>query len=128
MNELKLHDIKGLIEIPDYSLYLLLGLMLLVVILLFSILLYLYKWLRRKKVNIRKQSYTILTDMDFSNSKNAAYLITKHGRIIAKGQREKRLLENLIYDLEQYKYKKEILAINKKTQLLFEQFMESVDV
>lgn len=128
MNELQLHDIKGLVEIPDYSLYVLLSLIILGVILVLCLCIYGYKYLKKNTHTQEKVSASILKEMDFTITKQAAYLITHHGRIVAKTPRDKKLLEELILDLTQYKYKKNTPTMQPKTTLLFEQFMESIDV
>ena len=51
----------------------------------------------------------------------------QHGRIVARSEREKRLLRRVISNLEQYKYKKDV-ALFQINQKLFERFMESLDV
>lgn len=128
MNSLKIHDIKPLVEIPDFSLYIFIALILFLVT-IFSILGYfIYKIIRNKEVTEQKKSFEILKNLDFNDTKTAAYALTYHGRVVAATPREKKLLEELISELEQYKYKKVSPSISKETKQQIELFMDAVDV
>ncbi|RXK02940.1 hypothetical protein [Halarcobacter bivalviorum] len=126
--EIKLHDIKQLVEIPDFSFYLYL-LLLSVVILIIVLLIYLvYKLFKNRKKDERKTYYEILENIDFKQAKKSAYEITKYGKLLATSDREKKLIEELIEELEKYKYKKEVTSIDNEVKILFNRFMDSVDV
>lgn len=126
--EIKLHDIKQLVEIPDFSFYLYLFL-LSVVILIIVLLIYLvYKLFKNRKKDERKTYYEILENIDFEQAKKSAYEITKYGKLLATSDREKKLIEELIEELEKYKYKKEVTSIDNEVKILFNRFMDSVDV
>jgi hypothetical protein len=81
--------------------------------------LYLYVFLKIEK---------ILENIDFSNPKQSAYDITKYSRLLARNEREIRLCNDLIEDLEQYKYKKEVKDIDKSIQAKFSNFLDVIDV
>ena len=128
MNPLNIHDIKSLHTIPDYSLYLFIFLILLGIVVI-SILLYMiYKSIKNRSKNERKEYYQILQNIDFSNPKQAAYTITKYTRLLASTPREIKLTEELIHELEIYKYKKEIAPIEAQIITQFEILMEALDV
>lgn len=126
---LKIHDIKSLEQIPDYSIYIY---YLLIVVAIFASLVlvyFVYKFFTKDKNSIEKQYYKILKNIDFDNSKQAAYDICKYGKLLAKTQREKTLINDIYHDLEEYKYKKTVdKKISKKIKIKFETFMESLDV
>jgi uncharacterized BrkB/YihY/UPF0761 family membrane protein len=63
--DVKLHDIKPIVDVPDHS-YMLFVLLIIVSVLLFLALLYLlYRYFKNhKKVNIRKEHYKILDSLD----------------------------------------------------------------
>ena len=81
-----------------------------------------------RKTNDRKTYYNILKNIDFSDSKKAAYTITKYSRLLASNDREKKLANELIEDLEFFKYKKDVKNIDKMSKAKFLTFMEILDV
>lgn len=128
MNELKIHDIKNLVEVPDISFYLFISLIILAFLILCISIYLLYKKFKNKNKKIRKEYYKILQEIDFSKSKNAAYKITKYARLLAISQREIKLANELILQLEKHKYKKDVEDINKSIKIKYEIFMDALDV
>jgi len=119
----QIHDIKDIVKIPDNSIFIYYGLIILALIITITIIILVIKYFRNKKVNQKKIYFDILKDMEFKNSKEDAYLITKYLRLIVIDDREKILANELINELEIYKYKKEVSSIdisikNKLTTLL----------
>lgn len=128
MNELKIHDIKELVEIPDFSLYIYMLLWILGSLVFFILIFILIKLFLNRKKNKKKVYYNILKNMDLSNSKKAAYEITKYARLISHSEREKKLCHELIEELEEFKYKKDVEPLNDNFKILFGRFMDNVDV
>ncbi len=128
MNEIEIHDIKQLVDIPDFSLYIYLTLWILGVILFCIIVFLLFKYFKYRKKDKRKQYYKILKEIDLDDSKNSAYLITKYTRLLAISERDKKLSTELIEELESFKYKKEVAPLNDEVKILFGRFMDNVDV
>lgn len=126
--ELELHDIKGLVEIPDYSFILFCILVGLGIILIIAILYFIISYFRNKKQNQRKSWYKTLQELDLSDTKKAAYTITKYGTLLAQSEREKKIIKQIISQLEDHKYKKEVPPLSKQIKSEFHIFMESVDV
>jgi hypothetical protein len=124
----KLHDIKPLVEIPDNSFFIFLALVIFGLILLISIAFVLIRFFKNRKKSDRKRYFEILENIDFSNPKRSAYDITKYSRLLARNEREIRLCNDLIEDLEQYKYKKEVKDIDKSIQAKFSNFLDVIDV
>lgn len=119
----QIHDIKDIVKIPDNSIFIYYGLIILALFITLSILLLIIKYFRNKKINQKKIYFDTLKDLEFKNPKEDAYLITKYLRLIAIEDREKILANELINELEVYKYKKEVSNIdtsikNKLTTLL----------
>ena len=119
----KIHDIKDIVKIPDNSIFIYFALIFLGFILAISIIIFIIKYFKNKKENKRKIYFNILKNIEFKEAKNDAYTITKYLRLLVNEDREKRLAEDLIHELEQYKYKKEVSSIdtsvkNKLTTLL----------
>ncbi len=127
--DIPLHDIKPLVEVPDHSLLLLSGLLVLAVVLIGSgIYLAWRHLLQRKKVNIRLQSYKALKSITFEDSKKAAYAITRHGLLFSKeGGRYKEAYLELNRRLAPYKYKKEVASIDEETLAYFQIYVEMID-
>lgn len=126
MNEnisLKINDIKDIVKIPDNSIFIYFSLVFIAFIIVISIIIYIIKYFKNKKINKRKTYFNILKDIEFKEPKRDAYTVTKYLRLLVREDREKRLANELINDLEAYKYKKEVSDIdtnikNKLTTLL----------
>lgn len=126
---IKIHDIKPIVEIPDNTIYIYYALIVTGLLLSFLLLYLIYKFFKSKKITDDKIYFEKLKRIDFKELKESSYNISKYGRVLAKDERQKRLIEELHNSLEQFKYKKTIpntIPINIKQQ--FETFMESLDV
>ena len=128
MNEIKIHDIKNLVEIPDISLYIYMLLWILGIAFIFVFIFLIYRFFLNRSKNERKRYYKILKELDLKDSKQSAYTISKYIRLLAHNEREKRLADELIEELEKYKYKKEVLPFEDDVKIVFARFMDSVDV
>ncbi len=128
---LKLHDIKPLVPIEDYSLYYFLALSFIAVLLLAGIVYLLLKWLKqRKKENLRKRDLEILRSIDLrSDPKKAAYMLTKYGATFKDDDaRHKEMYENMLEKLQRYKYKKEVEPFDDETISIIELYRDICDV
>lgn len=126
---LNIHDIKPLVRIPDYSIYfyyvIITGVLLLVLFLLYL----LYRFIQKRKKSSQREYYKILKNISFENPKKDAYTITIYGRLLAKEERSKKLLDELWEDLQTYKYKKVVPTnFTKDIEAKFATFMDSLDV
>lgn len=131
MNEdisLKIHDIKGIVTIPDNSIFIFSFLIILAIVILGLIVLFIIRFLKNKKINIRKEYYKALQNVDFSDAKKASYEITKYSRLLANNEREKKLSTELIEELEEFKYKKSVGDISKEIKAKYSTFMDAIDV
>ena len=129
MNEqIKLHDIKALSQIPDYSIFLYYGLIFLIVLVLLLLILTIFKYFNNKKPNMKKVYLKELEDIDYSESKTSAYKLTKLIRALASSDREKKLAHEIIDELEKYKYKKEVKKIDEKIKGKISIFIGMIDV
>ena len=127
-NELKLNEIKGLADIPDNSVFIFSALVFLALVLLFLLVLFIIKLLKNRKKDLRKEYFETLENIDFKDPKQSAYIITKYARLLAKNEREQKIANELIEELEKYKYKKEVDTIEEKTKAKLSTFMDIVDV
>jgi len=128
MNEIQIHDIKEIVEIPDISLYIYMILWILGVILILAFIYFIYKFFYNKSKDKRKSYYKILKNIDLNNSKLAAYNITKYARLLANNEREKKLVQELNEELSKYKYKKNVEQLSDDVKIIFERFMDNIDV
>jgi len=118
-----LEDIESLENIPDYSLYITIVFFSLIFVMLFFI----FKaYQKRKNTPPSKEELALkhYKDIDFSNPKKAAYLITKYGFILAKDKKSKEIYKELLQHLSKYKYKKNVEAFDDKTVGLYNLFLE----
>ena len=126
---LKIHDIKPIVQIPDFTIYIYYSLIVCGILLVLSICFWIYKTITNKKVSKEKEYFDILQNVDFNNAKQTAYMISKYGRLIAKSDEDKMLIEKIYSSLEDFKYKKNIPdKIPEDIKAQYEIFMESVNV
>jgi len=129
MQDIPLHDIKSLVEVPDNSL--------MIVIILASILLSLVfvslaiwawqKFKKTKEINLKKLYLEKIHNIDTSDAKQAAYEISEYARFIVNTDKEKAMLDSLDERLAQYKYKKTVQPLDKETLGHFHVFLEVID-
>lgn len=126
MEELK--DIKPLLEIPDSSYYIYWGLILFTVFLGAGILFFVLKKLwDKRKINLAKGYVEKLKAIDWRETKKSAYEATHYARLLATDERRKELFAQLEPMLEQYKYKKEVEAVDADTQNQFNLYVQVAD-
>ena len=129
-NEIPIHDIKPLLEVTDYSLYYFLAVVGVAILLVFGAVYLLYVWLKkRNRFNRRKEHKKLLSSVDLSDAKKAAYEITFYGATFKDdGARQAEMFKNLTDRLQNYKYKKEVELIDKETLSYFELYKGMCDV
>ena len=110
MEELK--DIKGIIEVPDYSLWILLSIIACVVFCLI-ILIYFFKNKRkkRKKPTLKQIAMKNLKEINFDDTKGAVYSFCENFQYFIN-EKNKESFEKLQKELEIFKYKKEIKKLS----------------
>lgn len=125
----ELRDIKPLLEIPDSSYYLFLGLVALASILFIAMVWFLVKkfW-KKKKVNLQKLYFEQFQNLDWSNSKQAAYEATELGRkLTLENERAKEIYLQLLPMLEPYKYRKEVPSLDDETLKQYKLLVHIID-
>ena len=129
-NELlsKLNDIKELEKIPDNSFFIFLALVFISMVLLIIMIFSLIKFMKNRKVSPKKEYYKILKNINFENPKEFAYTFTKYSKLLITNDREKKLANELIEELEKYKYKKIVENLDEEIKAKYKIFMESLDV
>jgi hypothetical protein len=130
MQDIPIRDIKPLVEIEDYSIYLFYGFSLLGFIVFLSIAYFLFRYIKSKKSQSKREKYIeIISNIDFSNPKESAYKLTEYGRVLATDKRSSDIYREFIEKLEAYKYKKSVPDIDdeiKRHHRLFLEVLKSV--
>jgi len=128
--EIKLHDIKPLVEIQDDSLYYFLGLVGLTLLVLITLAYFLFKWYKHKNsFSIRKEHLKFLKKLDMENAKLASYQITSYGATFKNdSDQHLRTFEELIENLQEYKYKKNVQDFDEETKNKIRNYLEMIDV
>lgn len=129
MKDIPLHDIKGLVEVPDNSfLYLLMIIGVIVAIVLIPLIIWmLKKYKKNRSVNLRKEYLQKIHSINTQNAKEAAYEMSKYGRLLAESAREIEVLESLDSRLEKYKYKKDVEKLDDDTLAYYQLLLEVLD-
>lgn len=106
MEELK--DIKGIIEVPDYSIWILLGMIVGVLLFIISAIYYFKnRRKKRKKLTSKQIAMKNLKEIDFDDTKGAVYTFCENFQYFIDEKNEESF-EKLQKELEIFKYKKEI--------------------
>lgn len=125
MNELKgLRDIKDIVQIPDMSFYIFLALVMVGILVLVALIVYLLGIIKKQKKSKRKLYIKRLKSVDLKDSKKAAYEITKYARALAETKQEKGILDQLLRELERYKYVKNPPVFDEESKKYLRLFLE----
>ncbi|BCD67558.1 hypothetical protein [Nitratiruptor sp. YY09-18] len=123
----KLRDIKGLVEIPDYSFFLYIF-FIVVVTTLAAVLVYLViKAIGSRKKSKREEVLQKLRSLNLDNPKEVAYAITRYGRYIVNDSARAKMYEELVRRLTPYKYKKEVPKLDSETKKMINLFLRVHD-
>ncbi|WP_345992375.1 hypothetical protein [Sulfurimonas sp. HSL-1716] len=129
-DEIKIRDIKPLLEIQDHSIYLFAALIVIALIILFGSAYLIFRWYKNKnRINIRKSAYKKLLQVELFEAKKAAYEITKYGYLFKDdSQRNRDMYHNLVERLEKYKYRKDVQDFDEEAKSYFELYKGMIDV
>jgi len=111
-----LRDIKPLLEIPDYSYYLYIGLIFLAFFVVLALLFFILKifWLNRQ-VDMQKVYFERLEAVDWIDSKKSAYAVTYLAHKFIDNEKVKEIYEQTLPLLEPYKYRKDVPPVDDET-------------
>jgi len=124
----QLREIRDLEAIPDYSFWFFLALVAVVLLFAGSLAYMLWQnYSKKRKLKLRKEVLKRLRDIDFSDSKKAAYAITKYGRFLADEERSQKLFAQLLPRLEKYKFTPNPPPFDEEDIKYYDLFTESVD-
>ena len=112
----KLHDIKPLIALTDYSLFLFIVILIIAVLLGFILFKKSYKYATEHcKICCEKYFFVQYTKVDWNNPKKAAYDATYYGALLALDKRRKEIFNQLRVRLDRYKYKQDYGEVDRET-------------
>jgi len=128
----QLRDIKPPVAIPDWSVWLYWGMIILGVLTLIAALYFLIKTLLgMRRTNRRKAWLEALKALDWNDPKHAAYEATRLGRLLLPEEDENNRLHELyrqmVTELEKYKYKKAIDPLDNATRSQVDLFIKGCD-
>lgn len=129
MVDIPVNDIAPLVEVHDYSIYLFGGSIVITIVLSLSLVIFVLKKWRNRRISERKLAYKAFESIDFSDPKQAAYRISKLGRMFAHdNERTERAYHNLFDRLEPYKYAPNVESIDQETIAYYRLYLEIIDV
>ncbi len=112
----KLHDIKPLITITDYSMFLLIVTILIGLILAFILFKKGYNYaISHCKIDCEKYFFMQYSKVDWGNPKKAAYDATYYGIRLARDKRRREIFKQLRVRLDRYKYKQNYAEVDRDT-------------
>ena len=122
----QLKDIKGLVEVTDYSLYYLLGLSAVVLIIVGVLGYLLYKKMTQKApMNRQKLAKSLLKELEITDAKESAYTFS-HLAQYAVTEELQEELQSILKALEVYKYKKEVPELDEALKERMQKFIKEV--
>ncbi len=125
MQSLKgLKDIKNIVQIPDFSFYIFLSLVIVGVIVVIILSIYIFKFIKKRDQSKRKIYIQKLKNIDLNDSKKAAYMITKYARVLANTKESEKILEELLKELDKYKYVKNSPKMDEQSKKYLKLFLE----
>ncbi len=125
MQSLKgLKDIKNIVQIPDFSFYIFLSLIIVGVIVVIILSIYIFKFIKKRGQSKRKFYIQKLKNIDLNDSKKAAYMITKYARALANTKESEKILEELLKELDKYKYVKNSPKMDEQSKKYLKLFLE----
>lgn len=124
MQDIPIRDIKPLVEIPDYSFYIFITIVIFTIVAILILAIYLFKFFKSKQKSKEREYLEILKNIDFKDPKESAYKITKYGRVLAKDERSREILNDLIVKLEKYKYQREVPKFDEESRKYYRLLLE----
>lgn len=126
--DIPVNDIMPLVDVPDYSLYFFIALVVVgFAVAVGAVIFFLKKWGNRR-ISERKKLYERLASVDFSDPKRAAYTISEIGyRFAHDNERTESVYHNLFGRLEPYKYAPTVKPIDEETIGYYRLYLGIID-
>jgi len=121
-----LRDIKGLVEVSDYSLYYFSALVAAALLLLLLSALLIYRYLTKKEpLTQQKVAIERLKAFEFGDTKQSVYDFTRLAQYAVSDDRREEL-EKLLTELAPYKFKKVVPELDKGLKERMQRFIEGL--
>lgn len=121
-----LKDIKDIVYIPDYSLYILLFITTIIIAIIFYIIFRYITRIKKTKVLTKKEiAYNNLKNLDFNNTKDSVYKFTQDGELFLTDKNRDNY-NKIISSLEKYKYKKDVDSLDIHIQNSMKEFIKRI--
>lgn len=126
--DIPVNDIMPLVDVPDYSFYFFIVLVVVgSAVAVSGVMFFLKKWGNRR-ISERKKLYERLASVDFSDPKRAAYTISELGyRFAHDNERTESAYHNLFGRLEPYKYARSVKPIDEETIGYYRLYLGIID-
>lgn len=122
----QLRDIKDLVEVTDYSLYYLLGVLGVGAIVVLLLAFYIYQFIHKKvPLTQQKMAVELLKKLDIDDAKESAYTFS-HLAQYAVGEAQNETLQEILSALEPYKYKKEVPPLDAALKEKMQKFIKEL--
>lgn len=121
-----LKDIKDIVYIPDYSLYILLSITTIIIAIVFYLIFRYITRIKKTKTLTKKEiAYNNLKNLDFKNTKDSVYKFTQDG-ILFLNDKNRDEYEKILSNLEIYKYKKDVDDLDSDIKNSMEEFIKRI--
>lgn len=129
MADIPVNDIAPLVEIHDYTIYLFAGSITIGIVVSLSLVFFILKKLRNRRLSERHKAYKALESISLSDPKSAAYAISRIGYFFSNdNERTHQAYHNLFERLAPYKYAPVVEAIDEETLGYYRLYLEIIDV
>jgi len=125
---MELIDIKPLIEMSDYSLYIFIITLLIALFIGYKLYKKSYNFAQKRcKIDCMKYYFYKYKNVDWNNPKKAAYEATKYGMYLARDKRRRELFIQLRDRLDRYKYKQDYSEVDRETINYYNLYLQVCD-
>jgi hypothetical protein len=122
----ELRDIKGLVEVTDYSFYYFGALVAAALLLLLVLGIFIYKKLTKKEPMTQKRAAAALLEkFEFGDTKQSVYDFSRLAQY-AVSEDQRQALEQLLEELKPYKFKKEVPELDDALKAKMQAFIKGV--
>ena len=120
----KLKDIKGIVEVPDFSLYYFIAIDF-AIIAFIVFLVFLFKTKKKPKPTKKEMALKILKNMDFLDTKKSVYDFCEHGALFVN-ENNQNSFQTIEKELQKYKYKKDVPNLDEESIKKMKDFIKGI--
>jgi len=120
----KLKDIKGIVEVPDFSLYYFIAIDF-AIIAFIVFLVFLFKTKKKPKPTKKEIALKILKNMDFLDTKKSVYDFCEYGALFVN-ENNQNSFQTIEKELQKYKYKKDVPNLDEESIKKMKDFIKGI--